>query len=322
MTGAAEPLTLTRIDVRDVDSLSAVSAVFPAGASRCGIYVLRFADGDEYVGQARNVLTRFRTHVRSWADPIVALDFAPIPVAELDQTERRVIQSKEQEGVRLRNSALVGLPMVDAAVDFVVTRAEQEEWLSGVDPDADVSDRCLHSVGRDRSAKNVVVLSERPYYDLLLDILAAYVRQVIPAPDRTEQRFWCVTAMPSTARTATWQRVAAITVNNVETLVIGESTERDGTVYLDGFLNVAPGLRLPSSLEIETDEYRTVGEVQRIQAEAAFLEFAVHHPLVRDAARITAMGLLRKGTSMMGRYHCIPLADDIFDRIRQEARSR
>lgn len=34
------------------------------------------------------------------------------------------------------------------------------------------------------------------------------------------------------------------------------------------------------------------------------------------------MGLLRKGTSMMGRYHCVPLADDIFDRIRQEARSR
>ena len=321
MTRTAYPLTMTRIDVRDVDSLSAVSTVFSTGASRCGIYVLHFADGDEYVGQARNVLTRFRTHVRSWADPIVALDFAPIPVAELDQTERRVIQTKEQEGVRLRNSALVGLPMVDAAVDLVVTRAEQEEWLSGVDPDADVSDRCLHSVGRDRSAKNVVVLSERPYYDLLLDILAAYVRQVIPAPQLTEKRFWCVTAMPSTGRSAAWQRVAAITINNVEMLVIGESTE-DGTVYLDGFLNVAPGLRLPPSLDVETDEYRTVGEVQRIQSNAAFLEFAVHHPLVRDAARLTAMGLLRKGTSMMGRYHCTPLADDIFDRIQQEAHSR
>ena len=86
MTRTAYPLTMTRIDVRDVDSLSAVNSVFPAGSSRCGIYVLHFADGYEYVGQARNVLTRFRTHVRSWADPIVALDFAPIPVAELDQT--------------------------------------------------------------------------------------------------------------------------------------------------------------------------------------------------------------------------------------------
>ncbi len=310
------------MDVRDVDSLSAVTSVFPTGASRCGIYVLHFADGYEYVGQARNVMARFRTHVRTWAHPIVALDFAPVPADELDVSERRVIQAKEREGVRLRNSALVGLPMGEAAVDVVVARAAQEEWLNGVDVRADVSARCMEAAGRDRSAQSFRTLAERPYYDLLLDVLAAYVRQVIPAPDRTEQRFWCVTAMPSTGRTTAWQRVAAITVNNVETLVIGETTESDGTVYLDGFLNVAPGLRLPSSLNVETAEYRTVGEVQRIQAEAAFLEFAVHHPLVRDAARITAMGLLRKGTSMMGRYHCAPLADDIFDRIRQEARSR
>lgn len=322
MTHAAERLEMTRVEVRGVDSLSAVSSVFPAGASRCGIYVLHFADGYEYVGQARNVLTRFRTHARTWAHPILALDFAPVPAEELDVTERRVIQAKEQEGVRLRNSALVGLPRGEAAVDVVVARAAQEEWLSGVDVRADVSARCMEAAGRDRSARNFRTLAERPYYDLLLDVLAAYVRQVIPAPDHTEQRFWCVTAMPSTGRTAAWQRVAAITVNNVETLVVGESSEDDGTVYFDGFLNVAPGLRLPSSLKVETAEYRTVGEVQRIQSEAAFLEFAVHHPLVRDAARITAMGLLRKGTSMMGRYHCTPLADDLFDRIQREDRSR
>lgn len=312
---------MTRVDVRDVDSLSAVSNVFSAGSSRGGIYILHFADGYEYVGQARNVLTRFRTHVRSWAYPIVALDFAPVPVAELDETERWVIQAKEREGIRLRNSALVGLPMGDAAVDLIVARAEQEEWMNGVDPDADVSERRSLAVGRDRSAKNFTELTERPYYDPLLDILAANVRQVIPAPHHTERRFWCVTAMPSTGRSATWQRIAAITINNVETLVVGESTE-GGTVYLDGFLNVAPGLRLPASLDIEKGEYRTVGEVQRIQSGASFLEFAVHHPVVRDAARITAMGLLRKGTSMMGRYHCAPLADDVFGRIQKEARSR
>lgn len=65
-----------------------------------------------------------------------------------------------------------------------------------------------------------------------------------------------------------------------------------------------------------------MGEIQRIQSEAAFLDFAVHHPLVRDAARITTMGSLRKGASMMDRYHCTPLADDILGRIRHEVRSR
>ncbi|MEX5302638.1 hypothetical protein [Kocuria sabuli] len=207
-------------------------------------------------------------------------------------------------------------------MDAFVERAAQEEWLNGVDGQADVSARCTEAISRDRSAQNFRMLSGRPCYDLLLDILAAYVRQVIPAPDRTEQSFWCVTAMPSTGCTATWQRVAAIIVNKVETLVLGESTKYEGAVYLDGFLNVVAGLRLPSSLDVETVEYRTVGVIQRIQPEAAFLEFAVHHPLVRDAACITAMRLLRKGISMMGRHHCPPLADDIFGCIRQKVRSR
>jgi hypothetical protein len=315
VTRAVGRLDMTRIDVRGIDSLSAVSTVFPAGVSRCGIYVLHFADGYEYVGQARNVLTRFRTHVRSWAYPIVALDFAPIPVEELDETERRVIQAKEREGVKLRNSALVGLPMGDAAVDLLVTRPQQEEWLNGVDPDADFTDRCTATDGRDRSERNFATLAAHPHYDVILDVLAAYVRQVIPAPDMTEKTFWYVSAMPSTGRTSTWQRLAALTVNNVETLVIGETTA-DGTVYLDGFLNVAPGLRLPSTLDVAETAYRTVGEVQTIRSEAAFLEFAVYHPLVRDAARATAMGLLRKGTSMMSRYHCMPLADDVFQRMQ------
>ncbi|GEO96987.1 GIY-YIG nuclease family protein [Kocuria turfanensis] len=321
MTQSTERLEMIRVDVRDVDSLSAVSNAFSAGSSRCGIYVLHFAGGYEYVGQAQDVLARFRTHVRSWSHPVVALDFAPVPVEELNETERRVIQAKERAGVRLRNSALVGLPMGDAAVDVHVTRAEQERWLDGVTPDIDVSGRCTQADGRDRSGKNFTALALRPYYDVLLDILAAYVRHVLPAPESTEKTFWYVSAMPSTGRTSTWQRVAAITVNNVETLVIGETTE-NGRVFLDGFLNVAPGLRLPSTLNVELVEYRTVGQVQTIRAEAAFLEFAVYHPLVRDAARTTAMGLLRKGTSMMGRYHCVPLADDIFRRIHREELAR
>jgi hypothetical protein len=312
---------MTRIDVRDVDSLSAVSTVFSAGAPRCGIYVLHFADGYEYVGQARNVLTRFRTHVRSWAYPIVTLDFAPVPAERLDEMERQVVQVKEREGVKLRNSALVGLPMGDAAVDLLITRPQQEEWLDGVDPHADFTDRCMAAESRDHTGKNFATLVAHPHYEVILNVLAAYIRQVIPAPDMTEKKYWYVSAMPSTGRTSTWRRIAAITVNNVETLVTGETTE-NGEVYLDGFLNVAPGLRLPSTLDVIETTYRTVGEVQTIRSQAAFLEFAVHHPLVRDAARTTAMGLLRKGTSMMGRYHCTPLADDIFHRIQQEARSR
>lgn len=48
---------------RGVESLSAKSGAFGRPDSRCGLYVRHFDDGNEYVGQARDVFTRFRTHV-------------------------------------------------------------------------------------------------------------------------------------------------------------------------------------------------------------------------------------------------------------------
>lgn len=72
---------------------------------------------------------------------------------------------------------------------------------------------------------------------------------MIPAPAETEQRFWYMTAMPSTGRAREWRRVRALTVNNVKTLVIGETTEPQA-VYVEGILNVAPRLELPPDLHV------------------------------------------------------------------------
>ena len=307
-------LPLKQIDVRGVESLSAKSESFGRADSRCGVYVLHFDDGSEYVGQARDVFTRFRTHVRTWKYPIVGVDFAAVPPDRLDDVERRLIQHRERVGARLRNSALVGLPRGNSTLDVTLARPAQEAWLNGVDPTSDLSERVGAADGRPRGGTGYLELRDRPYYSALLDLLAGYVRQVIPAPAETEQRFWYITAMPSTGRTKAWRRVCALTVNNVETLVIGETTEPEA-VYVEGFLNVAPEFKLPPDLEVTQNEYRTVGPVQNIWSDLASFGAVVEEPLVRDAARTCVMGLMRKGTSMMGRYHSWSLADDVFQRL-------
>jgi hypothetical protein len=84
-----------------VGRLYSVAHLFPK-AERCGIYVLTFANGERYVGQSVNVVTRFRTHRRTWND-IEFLDFCPCSRAKLDQLERAVIKDQRAAGYRLRN---------------------------------------------------------------------------------------------------------------------------------------------------------------------------------------------------------------------------
>lgn len=55
----------------------------PKSADRCGVYELRFANGDRYVGQAIDVVTRFSTHRLNYPD-IVEVAFWRVSRGELD----------------------------------------------------------------------------------------------------------------------------------------------------------------------------------------------------------------------------------------------
>ena len=68
------------IDTRDLDSLA---PAFKRGESRCGVYRLRFANGEAYCGQATNVIRRYGAHRRHYPD-IVGVDFFPFSKARND----------------------------------------------------------------------------------------------------------------------------------------------------------------------------------------------------------------------------------------------
>src|SRR5699024_3265621 len=64
--------------------------------------------------------------------------------------------------------------------------------------------------------------------------MTPYVRTLVPFPHRTAGQFWVVSAMPSTNRSSSHQRLAVVNINNVETMV----TYRDhGELF--GFVNVS-----------------------------------------------------------------------------------
>ncbi|WCZ36142.1 hypothetical protein CHEID_02905 [Corynebacterium heidelbergense] len=103
---------------------------------RRGIYVLEFANGELYVGQSVDVVTRFATHVHGsshhepWAY-IIALRFRPIPEGDLGEAERSEIQRLRIAGHTLRNKVGNLGHRQPAPLDAVVSIEKQHHKATG-----------------------------------------------------------------------------------------------------------------------------------------------------------------------------------------------
>ena len=117
---AAQPPQFSHHDVR---TLYSVAHLFPRN-NRAGVYILWFTNGERYVGQATDVVTRFSSHRRRW-DDIEYLDFCRTPRASLLQLEKQMIGSQLSLGKQLRNITHALGPLGDSDPDPVVTPDEQ-----------------------------------------------------------------------------------------------------------------------------------------------------------------------------------------------------
>lgn len=318
----AEPLRFQRWEVSDDLSMSALVA---PGFNGCGIYVLEFEDGTEYVGQTVSLLSRIVSHRRRWPGQITGLQFAEAPREALTQAERDVVARKAAIGIGLRNTDLVALPLSSAALDLVVDRAVQDDWLRGETDPLNIGERGTLALQRRRTLQQYRTLAERSGYPVIVQAMADYLRCCLPWPHQTEGRFWMVTSMPSTGRSSTWRRLAAITVNNVETVVLGEGRETPNEPWQPGgFMNLAIHTSVPRDIahDVDVTAYKTVGDVTRLWlSEPRDVSTALECPAVSEGARRLAMGLLRKGKGMSSRYHDYNLADDIFAALEPATRT-
>ncbi|MEP7369258.1 MAG: nickel-binding protein [Dermatophilaceae bacterium] len=107
-----------------------------------------------------------------------------------------------------------------------------------------------------------------------------------------------------------------MSVNNVETLVLGDWLGEPEGLGVNGFINVAPGMTDAHGWPVQRHRHRTTGPVDTIYfSGTAGLIDLLQMPGVVEAARRTALGLMRKGQGMMARYHDDSLADDVFSMV-------
>lgn len=286
-----------------------------------GIYVLEFADAEEYVGKSVNFPTRFASHRRRW-DDIVAVRFAAVLPAQLDDAERAVIGQRVKDGVRLRNLTLLSQPLGSSAFDLVVDREIQSAWLSAtVDDDDVVIDEHRASLAQRRilSRSRLDLLRQHPLFNDVLESVAVYVALVIPWPDLTEGRLWTLTALPNTARRLDNRRLATLSIQNVEMLFLGEARGDDGQWESYTVLNTAVATDLPDSiaqLPRVHDGYRSTGAVHQFDLVGSNVTWdMLEVPEVRRAARSLALGQLRKGRGAFTRHHNDAFTDEVFVKI-------
>lgn len=317
---------LYNLEFREWDTPVGVSgsALFrePLGT---GIYVLVFANGEEYAGQTINFMKRFTQHRHRW-DDIVKVRFASVAKKYLAEAEATLIAQRGLE-YRLRNLMLTSHPLGSSPLNLTINPQIQQQWLEAREDfqPSQISNKRVE-IAKSRETKNekFQALAEHPFGEAVIETVAEYVHQVIPFPEQTEHYLWTVTAMPSTNKRKNHQRLAILSIQNVEMLYIFEELENDEWLPYTA-INTAVIENIPSEFEGYMDvhgSYRTAGEVNQIFYQGIYgIQDFFEKPEILQAARSLALGQMRKGRAMFSRFHNAAMTHAIFLHIAKQQKT-
>jgi predicted GIY-YIG superfamily endonuclease len=317
MPGTLRPLSFTRYDMSAAGS---AAALFADSKKVCGIYVLEFDDGMKYVGQTRQIVSRYASHRRTHGD-IVAFSFAPCAAADLDEHERREIRRQESAKQSLRNLNLTGWPAGNADLDVTIENGEsillpweRERRLR------------LDDEGTATLQKRFWSLAARSDYEEMADAVAKYIDECIADPFGTQRYLWNIAGLPKTGQTKTRRRLFTLNCGGMETLFALEYRDSDETQLrihvnfdeertVQGLEESNPGTQMPDTFyDIAETSYATPGVMQATFDTWADLSRALDFgPFIEGSYKLNTMQMRRR-SSPYRRHHNQGLADDLLRR--------
>lgn len=301
-------------DVRNLDS---IAPLFKPDDSKCGVYRLRFDDGDAYVGQSVTVVSRYVDHFKRWGRKIQSFEFFPAEKGLLDELERELITVTEQDS-SVKNVLLTRRPRGDQPYEF-----EVEEGVS-VSLPWERKERITINEGIEKShLERWLELNASEYFAEIADVVAWFISETIPDPLRTAGRLWTLTCLPSTGRQKGFRRLVALSCGNIETLVITEEIQ-DDELGADVRINTTP-VRESEKLQdpdgkwyLENLDAYNIAETTswffRIQNFRAVIEGELEFPYLQqltEGAYELNVQNMRHGGTMYTRFHNAPFARDM-----------
>jgi hypothetical protein len=309
------------IDRINVEGRFSIADKFPMSKSRCGVYLLEFADGLFYIGKAVNVVRRFAQHRKLYTN-ICYLRFQPVKQKDLDSVEQDLIHHGEASGLALTNKIHVSQVQGETDIDFLITPKEQSAWLADASVFADDTERVkieLEDKYRIRQKYQFQRFEKSLHFENIIPILKLYVSESIIAPKQTEFSFWSISCMPST-NASTWPRLTAINLNRMEVCVIGYYKQDPECIW--SFVNIAQDCFFDHYTEeafcskypnttIDSVGYVAAGYDQisiRMEGTDALYD-VLQDGIVLAAASTLNLRLMQKGGNFYANSHCFELAD-------------
>jgi hypothetical protein len=283
---------------------------------RCGIYVLHFATGERYVGQALDVTRRYVQHCKAHGD-IEQISFKRMARKALNEAERQAIWAFERQGIPLRNITFTSVVQGETDFELIMPRAEQEAWLTGSTPLELEGERPIDLDLRRKYQQRYLQLANKPFFAEAAELLRTYVYAGLPAPRRSELTFWACSCLPGTFSggfgvytriNIYWQEVCTIGYNG-HSLFLSLHLAR--SPLKEGFLAFRRlKLRHPGML-IDNQIYKPGGSDQihlRVDGVRRARQL-LGDPDVISAIRLFNLRQMNKGPCVFNRYHCFDLAD-------------
>lgn len=287
---------------------------------RRGIYVLHFANGDFYVGQATNVIRRYAQHCVTYAD-IEKMSFKPIPRDDLDDEERHMIGVLETEGYPLRNITFASMPKGDSDFDLIMPLEDQERWLHDLEWIDSAGSRLADPDLQRRYRRKFDQFAGMQHATQVVEVLRLYVRLGIPAIRRGEVSFWACSCLPTFASSSVsvysrininWQEVLTASIFKNE-LWFSVHLARSPLEQAFGTLLGRLPRRYPSAIYIN-HHYGPGGSDQTsFDIPAKIIQRFITDPQILPAIRLFNLRLMKKGACTAGRYHCLDLADRLIE---------
>lgn len=297
--------------MRYIRGRTSIADMYKRG-ERCGIYVLRFANGEFYAGKSVEVTRRYVGHRIKHRD-IEEITFRRVLERELNHEERNVIEQLESNGVPLRNITFASIPKGESDFDLIMPPAEQSRWLEDLSYVDDEGERLIDPDLRRRYERQFERLLKMPYAQEVFDILQTYVKAGIPAIRRGEVSFWACSCLPTS------NVYSRINVNWQEVLTVFDS---DGSLWFSFHLADSP-LEEPfgdnpellferhPTLVWEDHRYAPGGsdQIRLLIRGAENAKTFITDVDILPAIRLFNLRLMQKGPCTYGRFHCMDLAD-------------
>jgi hypothetical protein len=294
--------------------------------NRCGIYVLHFADGAFYVGQAVDVVRRYAQHRHTHKD-IQSISFKRVSKRNLNTEERAVVRHLENVGFQLRNIQIVSFSYGETDFDLVMSRAEQQRWLEDLSFRDLGDERTVDERLRSLYTRKYQKFQQMPHAPEVTSVLREYVQTTIPAIKPSEISFWMVSCLPYSSIYSRinigWQTTFDILALEGKLLYRWYLT-RDLVEQVFGWdlSDISYDLGFTISgfdefpelvIEIQKANLTKGGDDQVfviVEGKSHALTL-IHDEYMLTAVRVFNLGLMQKSPCPWGRFHCLDLADQL-----------